>query len=207
MDVNAVMEQIGDRLATITGLRVHKEPPSTVNPPAAVVVFPDITFDLTYRRGMDTLSMPVVLVISKAVDRVSRQQVTPYVSGSGAKSLKAVLEAAPTTGHWWVSGPLNLDGYTAPDYGNIPVDRLHVGDRFVYPVSHDKFTWTGATWNYDGAAGADGAAGQTFTIPAPTTYTAFDVVQVASVEFGVAPIGAIDYLTATFTLNIAGQGV
>lgn len=132
MDINAVMEQVGDRLAMIQGLRVHKEPPGTVNPPAAVVVFPDITFDLTYRRGMDTLSMPVVLVISKAVDRVSRQQVTPYVSGSGVKSIKAVLESA--------------------------------------------------------------------------TYSAFDVVQVASVEFGVAPIGAVEYLTATFTLTIAGKG-
>lgn len=132
MDINAVMEEIGDRLDTIAGLRVHKEPPSTVNPPAAVVVFPDIEFDGTYGRGMDTLSLPVVLVISKAVDRVSRKQVTPYVSGSGAKSIKSVIESG--------------------------------------------------------------------------TYTTFDVVRVANVEFAVATIGAVDYLTATFTLNIAGQG-
>lgn len=132
MDINAVMEAVGDRLATITGLRVHKEPPSIVNPPAAVVVFPDVTFDATYGRGMDTLSLPVVLVISKAVDRVSRQQVTPYISGSGSKSIKAVLESG--------------------------------------------------------------------------TYTALDVVRVASVEIAVAPIGAVDYLTATFTLDIAGRG-
>ena len=132
MDINAVMEEIATQLGTITGLRVHPEPPGTVDPPAAVVVFPDITFDATYGRGMDRLSLPVVLVISKAVDRVSRKQVTPYVSGSGSKSLKAVLEA---------------------------------GD-----------------------------------------YTAFDSVAVQNVEFAVAPIGGIDFLTATFTLDIAGQG-
>lgn len=132
MDINAVMEAVATQLDTIAGLRVHAEPPSTVNPPAAVVVFPDITFDATYGRGMDRLSLPVVLVISKAVDRVSRKQVTPYVSGSGASSIKAVLEAG--------------------------------------------------------------------------TYTAFHTLRVASVEFDVGPIGGVDFLTATFTLDIAGQG-
>lgn len=132
MDINAVMEEVAEQLDTIDGLRVHTEPPGTVNPPAAVLVFPDITFDATYGRGMDRLSLPVVLVISKAVSRVSRKQVTPYVSGSGPKSIKAVIEA---------------------------------GD-----------------------------------------YDSFDTVRVESVEFAVAPIGAVDYLTATFSLDIAGQG-
>lgn len=70
----------------------------------------------------------------------------------------------PTVGHWWVSGPLDLDAYMAPDNTAIPVDRLVYGDRFVYPVSHDKFTWDGAVWNYDGTTGADGVAGQTFWV-------------------------------------------
>jgi hypothetical protein len=37
-------------------------------------------------------------------------------------------------------------------------------------------------------------------------YTAFDTLRVAQVEFDVVGIGAVDYLAATFTLDIAGTG-
>jgi hypothetical protein len=38
------------------------------------------------------------------------------------------------------------------------------------------------------------------------TYTAFDSVRVARIEFDGISIGAVAYLAATFTLDIAGQG-
>lgn len=38
------------------------------------------------------------------------------------------------------------------------------------------------------------------------TYTEFDVVRVTGVVFDVVTIAAVDYLGATFTLDIAGQG-
>lgn len=91
-----------------------------------------------------------------AVQRVSS---TNLPSSIGGLTVPFSI-AGGTVAHWWVSGPLNLDGWTAPDYSNIPTARLHVGDRFVYPGSHDKFTWDGTTWNYDGTAGSDGTAGQ-----------------------------------------------
>lgn len=62
--------------------------------------------------------------------------------------------------HWYVSGTLDLNNWRAPDYTDIPTTRLDPGDRFLYPVSHDKFTWDGTTWNYDGSTGDDGVAGQ-----------------------------------------------
>lgn len=62
--------------------------------------------------------------------------------------------------HWYVSGTLDLVHYKAPDYSDIPTARLEPGDRFVYTSSHDKFTWDGTTWNYDGTTGTDGIAGE-----------------------------------------------
>jgi len=132
MDINAVVAELAAQLDTITGLRVHPEPPGTVTPPAAVVTFPDITFDATYGRGMDELELPVVLVLAKVADRASGKKIRAYVSGSGASSVKAVVEAG--------------------------------------------------------------------------TYTAFDSVRVASVGFDAITIGGVDYLAATFILEIAGQG-
>lgn len=38
------------------------------------------------------------------------------------------------------------------------------------------------------------------------TYTSFDEIRVASCQFDVVTIGAIDYIAAMFTLDIAGQG-
>lgn len=39
------------------------------------------------------------------------------------------------------------------------------------------------------------------------TYTTFDEIRVASAEFDVVSIAAVDYLAAIFALDIAGQGV
>lgn len=137
MHLANVMQQIADRLATIAGLRAHGEPQGSVTPPAAIVSYPEnYDFDATYGRGMDRLTLPVVLVIGRPTDRTTRDLVAAYCDGAGAKSIKAVIES-----------------------GN---------DAGAYP--------------------------------------AFDFVRVARIEFDVVTIGVIDYLAATFTLDIAGKG-
>jgi len=98
MDLAAVMDAIGDRLDTIDGLRVHNYPVGSVTPPAAVVSYPeDYTYDGTYGRGMDRMTLPVVLVVGKASERTARDRLAIYVNGSGASSVKAVLESGAYT--------------------------------------------------------------------------------------------------------------
>lgn len=134
MNLGAVMQAVADRIDTITGLRVYAYPPDDVAVPAAIVGYPDTyTFDETYRRGMDRIeSLPVVVLVGQVSDRASRDTITQYVKGSGAASIKAVVESG--------------------------------------------------------------------------TYTAFDTVRVTGVAFDVVTFAAVDYLGATFTLDIAGQG-
>lgn len=133
MDLADVMDEVAARLGTIAGLRVHAHPPGSVTPPAAVVSYPDTyTFDETYGRGMDRMTLPVVVVVGKASDRAARDQLGVYVDGSGAASVKQVLESG--------------------------------------------------------------------------TYTAFHTVRVVGAEFDVVTIAAVDYLAATFDLDIAGSG-
>lgn len=93
-----VMDEIGDRLATIEGLRVYRYPADTVQPPAAVVMFPDdYEYDSTYARGMDRImNLPVAVMVGKASDRASRDQIAKWADGSGVNSIKQVLEAEPT---------------------------------------------------------------------------------------------------------------
>jgi hypothetical protein len=101
MDLAAVMDEVAARLATIAGLRVFAYPPGSVEPPAAVVSYPgDYTFDGGYARGMDRMTLPVVIVVGKPTDRSTRTRIAAYVAGSGASSIKALLDG---------------DGYTSCD--------------------------------------------------------------------------------------------
>ncbi len=94
MDLAAVMDAIGDRLDMIDGLRVHKFPVGSVSPPAAVLSYPDeYEYDSTYARGMDRMSLPVFVVVGKASERTARDRLAAYVNGSGASSVKQVLES------------------------------------------------------------------------------------------------------------------
>jgi hypothetical protein len=93
------MDEVATQLATISGLRVEKQPPSgTVSPPAAVVSFPeDITFDATYGRGSDRMTLPVVVVVGRVVDRSAKAEMGAYANGSGTRSIKQVVEAGTYT--------------------------------------------------------------------------------------------------------------
>lgn len=134
MNLGAVMQEIADRIDTITGLRVYAYPPNSVAAPAAIVSYPDTyTYDATYGRGMDRIEdLPVVLVVGKVSDRASRDKITQFVDGSGAKSIKQVVESG--------------------------------------------------------------------------SYTQFHTVRVTAVTFDMVTIAAVEYLGATFTLDLAGQG-
>lgn len=98
MNLADCMDQIAAQLDTITGLRVTPYPDGKVTPPAAVVTMPsDLTFDETYGRGSDRMTVPVVVLVSGSVPRKARNDLAAYCDGSGAKSLKAVLEAGTYT--------------------------------------------------------------------------------------------------------------
>lgn len=96
MDLYTVMTEIDVRLKTIAGLRVAEFGyAKSVQPPAAVQYPPDrINFDGTYGRGSDDYQDHLVVVfVGNANARSALQAITPFVRGSGPKSIKAVLDA------------------------------------------------------------------------------------------------------------------
>lgn len=96
--LNNVIDQIGTQLDTIAGLRVYDYPADRIVPPAVIVAYPEsITFDETYGRGMDRLTLPILLMVGKVSDRASRDALSVYVDGAGAKSVKAVVESGVYT--------------------------------------------------------------------------------------------------------------
>jgi hypothetical protein len=98
MRLDDVMDQVATQLDTISGLRVTAFPADSVSPPAAIVSYPGTyTYDETYGRGMDRLSLPVVVVVGKPYDRSTRDNLAGYCDGSGSSSVKAVLESGTYT--------------------------------------------------------------------------------------------------------------
>lgn len=100
MNLADVAEEIRTTLGGITGLRTPPWGVEQVQPPAAIVTLPDrIDFDATYGRGKDHYpDMSVVVLVAKPEDRASLRRIAAYADGSGAKSVKAVLEA-----HVWAA--------------------------------------------------------------------------------------------------------
>ena len=98
MNLTDVMDQLATRLDTISGLRCYAFPADSVTPPAAVVGYPDTyTYDETYGRGMDRMSLPVFVLVARTPDRQARKSIGAYVDGSGTSSVKAVLESGTYT--------------------------------------------------------------------------------------------------------------
>ena len=96
MDVGAVMDEVAGRLRqapSLAGERTFAYPPGSVAPPAAIVSYPsDITFDAAYRRGMDRMTLSVVVVVGKPTDRTCRDQLAKYVKGDGDESVKQLVD-------------------------------------------------------------------------------------------------------------------
>lgn len=137
MNLDAVMDEVAERLDAVPGLRVTANPADKVYPPHAIVSLPEITFDETYGRGGDRYTLPVVVAVGKVVDRAARKKLAPFVAGSGAKSLKQALEGTPA---------------------------------------------------------------------APAEYESCDSLRVQTISFDTYAWGAVEYLVAIFTLDIAGDG-
>lgn len=98
MNVDDVAEEIVTQLDTIAGLRCHKGPPDSITPPVGVLVLPDsIDFDQTYGRGSDRITWPLLVVVARITDRTVLRDIGAYCDGSGASSVKAVLEAGAYT--------------------------------------------------------------------------------------------------------------
>lgn len=93
MNVSTVMDQIGARLATISGLRVFDFPADNAQPPFALVDFPEsVEFDSAMVRGADRATFHVLIGVSRNVDRAARDALAAYLDGSGTKSIKAAVE-------------------------------------------------------------------------------------------------------------------
>lgn len=96
--VSVLMDGLGDALSTITGLRVTDYVSGQVNPPAAAVGLPSVSFDSTMARGSDQYTFQIRVFVASAYNKTATLNLSKFMSGTGTSSIKAKLEADPTLG-------------------------------------------------------------------------------------------------------------
>ena len=99
MNLDAVADELATALKTIAGLRVPAWGVEKITPPAAIIPLPErIVYDASYGRGSDHFpDLTVIVLVGQPDQRSARKAIAAYADGSGAKSVKAALEARTYT--------------------------------------------------------------------------------------------------------------
>lgn len=120
MNIADMMDALAARLADVPGMAGASAHPVDNVPasPWAVVSYPDqYTFDATYDRGHDDLSLPVILVVGRPKDAAGvRELLTGFMAGTGDTSIKQALEAEPLP-----------DGVDSVRVMSAEVERVEIG--------------------------------------------------------------------------------
>lgn len=96
--VGDIRTGLATRLGTISGLRTSALMPDNPNPPVAIVIPDNVSFDDTFHRGMDTLTFRIFLVVGRADERTAQNSLDGYCATSGATSVKTAIEGDKTLG-------------------------------------------------------------------------------------------------------------
>jgi hypothetical protein len=95
--VQEIREGIDDRLATIAGLRHSPTVPTVPNPPHAYVKRRQTVFGVSM-DGEDDTTFAVTVLMPWAEQKTAQETIDEYLASTGAKSIKAAIDADPTLG-------------------------------------------------------------------------------------------------------------
>lgn len=96
--ISAVGAGLKAALATISGLRTFDYQPEQLNPPFAYVSLNTISYHGAFQGGMQEMEWTVTVVVGRWVDRQANARLDEYAAFSGAKSVRAAIEADKTLG-------------------------------------------------------------------------------------------------------------
>lgn len=120
MNIDEVLDKLGAAVGAIDGLRVTDYAADSIKPPAAVIPPPaSIDYDAAKSDGLHTVTFEVFVLIQTTDARVVRKLLTAYQSTTGAKSIKAAIEADPT-----LDGTVDTTQVTSCDVREVAVAGL-----------------------------------------------------------------------------------
>lgn len=96
--VSQVADGLKARLATISGLRTFSYQPEQLNPPIAFPSLSSIQYHRAFAGGNVQMVWIIRVIVGRYLDRTAHALLDDYLSYSGAKSIRAALEADTTLG-------------------------------------------------------------------------------------------------------------
>ena len=98
--VATIADGLKVRLATISGVRAYSYQPEQLNPPFAYPILNGVSYHQTMGMGsaVTQFDWSVYVVVGRWVDRVAMTNLDDFLSPTGAKSIRAALEADRTLG-------------------------------------------------------------------------------------------------------------
>lgn len=96
--VSQVANGLKARLATISGLRTFAFQPEQENPPFGYPQINSINYHRAFSGGDVVMDFTVFVVVGRYLDRTAHAQLDDFLSFSGAKSVRAAIEADSTLG-------------------------------------------------------------------------------------------------------------
>jgi hypothetical protein len=96
--VSSIRTGLATRLGTIAGLRTSAFMPDNPNPPIAVVMPSSVSYDDTFKRGMQTYVFNVLVIVGRVDERTAQSNLDAYVSSTGTSSIKRAIEGDKTLG-------------------------------------------------------------------------------------------------------------
>lgn len=131
MDMNNVAAGLAANAATITDLNTLPFPPDDGEEPLFWVGGAEVEFDTAMGRGQDQLTWTCYLIASKADDEAGQQLIRQYMSGSGARSIRAALRTDRQLGN------SASDVRATSAVGPVPIDlggNRYFGAQFTVQV-------------------------------------------------------------------------
>ena len=96
--VGALRAGLATNLATITGLRANAIQPDNPTPPQAIIFPTSITFDRTFKRGLDEYAFTITLIAGRQDARNGQAVMDGYCAPTGSGSIKTAIESDRTLG-------------------------------------------------------------------------------------------------------------
>lgn len=96
--VSQVATGLANRLATISGLRVTNYQPEQLNPPFAYPQINRLEYHRAFGGGDVVMDWTINVVTGRWTDRTAHALLDDFLSYSGAKSVRAVIEGDTTLG-------------------------------------------------------------------------------------------------------------
>ena len=119
--ISALKAGLATNLKTISGLRSSDTIPELVNPPFAIVALNNVDYDTTFRRGLDTYSFTVTVVVGRADARSGQNNLDQYAASSGTYSVKSAIELDRSLGG--VANDVRVTGLS--NYGNLTIGETN----------------------------------------------------------------------------------